>query len=1063
MSTSLDEHYRFRRDLVDRLRRDLLGPGADDELISDPPITRYMAGILYPNDGVRIDPSQDLDDRQESRHGGEDAGEWDPPVSLANVRYPSSMGMTFAVDVASGPISVEVTTARYSTVSEDTTAVDLSDETEGERVNVGKRGALKELPPWRRTAVRPEPFTIDPTVSESNGRHTLTDGLALFYRVRPADAQGRASMTTVLMNTHQGTRGTPRDEISWFQSTIQATAVEPGVSPFVHRPAAEPPASDDDLRSFRLLYRDARSMATGHGCSVTWEPDPQDPDRASRVTTEIIPDYELLLSDSNPAIPTDGIRIRFLAEGRRSEVLDALRKLCEGYRGWIDSREGQADDLAPELRAIADVHLDRCAVALDRMQAGIEVLARDSDAWEAFRLANRAMLLQRARSDWLSSGAAASGPDLGDDQRWRPFQIAFILLCLRGVADHESPDRDISDLLWFPTGGGKTEAYLGLLAFTILLRRLRDPRHGHGVTVIMRYTLRLLTIQQFERASLLICCLESIRRRDDRLGPEPIEIGLWVGQGATPNDLNAAERAIKKLRSGLTLEEGNPLQLHRCPWCATELTPRNVWRAKNPDRLVFGCRNDSCDFSGELPVRVVDEDIYRRRPSLLIATADKFASMPWREEATSLFNRDAPVLAPPELIIQDELHLISGPLGTMAGLYETAVDLLCTREGIRPKVIASTATIRRAQDQTTGLFMRTVAQFPPPGIDASDSYFALVAPREEKAARLYVGLMAPGLSQTSLLVRCYAALLQGAKDTEGPDEVRDAYWTLVGYFNSLRVLGGARMQVQDDVNDRIELLAASADTEPRDIEYRIELTSRESSADIPDHLRRMDIALPDPEALSVILATNMISVGVDINRLGLMAMMGQPQSTSEYIQATSRVGRRWPGLVLTLFNASKSRDRSHYEGFRDFHAALYQGVESSSVTPFSTRARDRGLHAVLVALARHTVPELRPNEAAGDIARFIDKLEPAKQAIINRAALIDGREAEATARELDEIVARWVHKAEQTPDLRYRNTRDPDQALLGNAALDGEDFAAVFPTLWSLRDVDLASNLYQVG
>jgi hypothetical protein len=299
-------------------------------------------------------------------------------------------------------------------------------------------------------------------------------------------------------------------------------------------------------------------------------------------------------------------------------------------------------------------------------------------------------------------------------------------------------------------------------------------------------------------------------------------------------------------------------------------------------------------------------------------------------------------------------------------------------------------------------------------------------------------------------------------DLAGSDEVKDPYWTLVGYFNSLRVLGGARMQVQDDVNDRLELLARTSSAGCRTIDNRIELTSRESSGEIPDHLRRMDVSLPSPDTLDVILATNMISVGVDIDRLGLMAVMGQPQSTSEYIQATSRVGRKWPGLVVTLFNASKSRDRSHYEAFPDYHAALYRQVESSSVTPFSSRSRDRGLHAVLIALARLTIPELRANTAASNVAAVIDRLEPLKLAIVDRAREIDPREAENTERDLDQIIAAWIAKAASDPNLVYADHRQPERALLGDAALSREEFRGVFPTLWSLRDVDQTSNLYQV-
>jgi ATP-dependent helicase YprA (DUF1998 family) len=636
---------------------------------------------------------------------------------------------------------------------------------------------------------------------------------------------------------------------------------------------------------------------------------------------------------------------------------------------------------------------------------------------------------------------------------------------LESVSEAGSEDRALADLLWFPTGGGKTEAYLALIAFTVFLRRLRRrvSGNGAGVTAIMRYTLRLLTIQQFERAALLICSCEAIRLSEPGLGDRPISIGLWVGRTGAPNTLQEARRALDKLRRGdrVTLDEGNPIQLKACPWCGTLLQPKHYYIAQTNPRLVIGCRSPGCIFQNELPVHVVDEDVYRARPTLLVATADKFASLPWRESVASLFDGGADGGEPPELIVQDELHLISGPLGTLAGLYETAVDLLCSRNGSQPKVIASTATIRRAASQTNSLYNRGVRQFPPPGLDARDSYFSVEVPRERRGARLYVGLMAPGASQTTLLVRAYSALLQYASVLAGTDDVRDPYWTLVGYFNSLRVLGGARMQVQDDVSERMAVLAAEGGAEKRPIENRIELTSREPSGDIPGHLRQMAVSLPSPETLDVILATNMISVGVDIDRLGLMVVMGQPPSTSEYIQATSRVGRKFPGLIVTLYNASRSRDRSHYEQFVDYHSALYRQVESSSVTPFSARARDRGLHAVFVALARLLVPELAPRSAAGRVVHVLDKLEPVKERIVGRVAQVAPEESGATARQLEEIQSEWVNRAREVPGLVFDDREHPEQSLLVDAGRSG-DVEGPFPTLWSLRDVDLASGLYLV-
>lgn len=1058
--TGFDPHYDFRRGLVAALERDLKGPGTVDEVITDPPITRYVSGILFPRDAGLIDASEDFESEDPSEDDGEGDG-WDPSISMSYVRYPSSSGMTFAVSISVASfITVRADAARYEPVDR---ANGEEPDAQDKAAPLGKRARPRDQPDWRRLPLSFEPVRIDITSPIPGATVELEDGLTLFSRVRPADGEGRVSVTLILINERTSGSSLGRDADSYFQVRLHATT-EDGGPAFVHRAGVQAVIADEDVAAHRLLYRDSVSIATGHGVAVDWLEDTANRRAATDVWTCVVPTYELRLSDSNPEIPTDSLRMYAFVSGGRADALEALDQLCTQYDAWIAETAYLAKDLDPSLATTADRHLDRCREAATRMRAGLDLLSSDSDAWEAFRIANRAMLMQRARSDWLAGDDHDSPPSLSGDHRWRPFQIAFILLCLPGIADDASAEREISDLLWFPTGGGKTEAYLGLLAFTTALRRLRDPERGHGVTVIMRYTLRLLTIQQFDRAALLICCLESIRGEDQRLGEHPIEIGLWVGRGATPNSLAEAKVSIDKLRQGVRLEKSNPLQLHRCPWCASPITPRNLWIAKAPARLVMACRAEGCDFADGLPVCVVDDDIYVRHPTLVIATADKFASMPWKDECRSLFNADVDGVAPPDLIIQDELHLISGPLGTLAGLYETAVDLLCTAQGRRPKVIASTATIRRADAQTTGLFDRDVRQFPPPGINAADSFFAKEAPPDVKGTRLYVGVTAPGTSQTTLLVRTYAALLQAALELDAPPVVKDAYWTLVGYFNSLRVLGGARMQVQDDVNDRLELLAALHSKPKREIpvDRRIELTSREPSGDIPDHLRRMDIGLPGSETLDVILATNMISVGVDINRLGLMAVMGQPQSTSEYIQATSRVGRRYPGLVVTMLNAAKSRDRSHYESFRDYHSALYRQVESSSVTPFSAQARSRALHAVFIALARLTVQDLRSNDGARRIGQTLDHLDGAKSAILDRVRRVEPDEAAATSAELEQIIAAWVARAEEEPDLVYANQHHPDKALLGDAGLAGEDFQSTFPTLWSLRDVDLSSNLYQV-
>lgn len=1024
-SGMMQTNYRARDELVDILRRDLVGPRSEEERLTDAPFSTYVTAVLYPVTAADIEPENEHDEH-------DDAGEVtyaDPPVSLSNARYPSSMGLTFAVDTtAATSVDVRVTAARYEFVA-------------GGDEDVWVRKPLRfdlELP-----VEKPEP-----------GKELeLEPGLHLYYRVRDADSDGAAAVTAVLINRREAPRF-EKDAHSYFQTALYVD--RDGEPVFTERRQDVVPVDDVDLESYRLIYRDVRSFAVGHGTSATWERAEGDRSRAIEVSTVAVPTHELRLADSNPDIPTDRLTMAGLATNSRAEVVADLRELGDRYESWIADRSGEVSGLDAGLHSIAVAHLQDCTTALTRMRSGIDRLADDDLVWRAFQLGNLAMLRQRARTVWIANGRPESGPQEDDSHRWRPFQMAFMLLNLDGIVDPKHDDRKLLDLLWFPTGGGKTEAYLGLIAITVLLRRLKGKDLGRGVTVIMRYTLRLLTIQQFERAAALICSLDALRRERDDLGTTPISIGLWVGKDGTPATVSDARAALDKIRVNTPVEKGNPVQVRSCPWCGQKLDHKAYWIAKTNPRLVISCRNKECLFSDALPIHLVDEDLYREQPTLVIATADKFATLPWVKGAHALFAVDDK-FAPPELIVQDELHLISGPLGTLAGLYEAAIDLLCTVDGVGPKVIASTATIRRAGPQTMALFGRSMKQFPPPGLEADDSFFAVTAPREHKAARLYVGAIAPGKSQSTLMIRGYAALLQGAKDIEAPNESRDAYWTLVGYFNSLRVLGGARIQVLDDVRERMGLIAKEGDVRP--IGQQIELTSREPSSAIPGHLAALAVEYPEDNALDYVLATNMISVGVDIDRLGLMVVMGQPQATAEYIQATSRVGRQKPGLVLTLYNAGRSRDRSHYESFVTYHSALYRQVESTSVTPFSPRARDRALHAVLLTLARTAVRELRDNGSARDVARYLDVLGTYVDAIASRAELVEPGSGEAVREQLKTVLDGWVARSSEAPKLVYANPRDAINSLLASAdQAEGDGL----PTPSSLRDVDRESNLYLV-
>lgn len=654
------------------------------------------------------------------------------------------------------------------------------------------------------------------------------------------------------------------------------------------------------------------------------------------------------------------------------------------------------DDLAEEHRETAERHLSLCSQAADRMAAGIELLMQDPTAAQAFKLANHAILLQQLRSRQplrkvkvdktgryrtdgsLTSPSWQQAPDRG---KWRAFQIAFLLATLPSVTDPSHDERQQVELIWFPTGGGKTEAYLGLSAFGLFLRRLRDPV-DIGTEIIMRYTLRLLTTQQFLRAGSLICAMEHLRKsHTDTLGAQPFMIGAWLGGDSTPNTRASAIRELRALNR--YPNQANKFLLLRCPWCAAQMGPvpkeRGAPRASpkvagykvQGPTVVLHCPDRACEFSVGLPLLVIDEDIYQSPPSLVIGTVDKFALLAWKPDARAIFGIDPSgnrTGSPPRLIIQDELHLIAGPLGSMVGLYEGVIEALSTdrrEESIaQPKIVCSTATIRRYEQQTHALYGRDqVALFPPPGLDAGDSFFArydMDAEGDKRPGRIYIGVHGGGLgSIQTAQVRTFAALLQAP--TVLSSKGRDPWWTLLAFFNSLRELGTSLSLVQSDIPDYLWVLKNRYGldySQLRHIRTTKELTGRLSHDQIPRAIEELERTASQRSCLDICLASSIIEVGIDIDRLSLIAVFGQPKTTSQYIQVTGRIGRRRdrPGLVVTILSPSKPRDRSHFERFRSYHERLYAQVEPTSVTPYASPVLDRALHAALCAYVRQAGP-----------------------------------------------------------------------------------------------------------
>ena len=999
------------------LHRDLIGPqGADDELIDARPSDQYLTGMLHPRPPEDRDASAEGSAEEEEDRDTISDGDGSPgdSIGMASMRKPNMMGLSFAVMGEHPRLKVRGVGGRYTKRWRTPEGAVSATEVKGGRAC------------WQRLA-----FELEIELPVVYGLHSFPgpDRLSWWVRaLRTEDVLTGApvwQVTVALTNELQP--GFSRDEIeacTWFQIGYEVSVL--GGDRLTPRASRQAETDEDSLTS-GVIYRSAREWAVGHTCAATWSNEPrQDPSgryltageplegeigqvQAVRTTWLPLQRVRATSADGHALFTEESARrtgekhrafdADFLSNASEQALLDALETVPAAYDRWLTDQlqviagHEHSGELRPDAGTQARRHVDTGRLVVARMRAGIDVLRRHPQARRAFQLAQQAMCVQRR---W----AYPDRPLM----RWRPFQLGFQLLALTSLVEPRdqngqvAEDRLVMDLLWFPTGGGKTEAYLGLTAFTLFFRRLRGgPGPGDGVAVLMRYTLRLLAAQQVERAARLVLACDLLRRQDRAtLGQAQLSVGLWVGGDATPNKLAEAVTAEGKKRAR---------QLARCPACNTDLGSGFSWDITSAGSVVR-CDAPGCDLKGErLGVWTVDEELYQQRPSLVIGTIDKFAQIVRNPHTTRLLGSDD---TPPDLIIQDELHLISGPLGTVAGIYEAAIDLICTRDGVPPKVVGSTATIRRASDQVRQLFNRGVLQFPPPILDAEDSCFAVVD--REAPGRLYCGVTTAGRSPKFVLQAICASLMQGAYELAASDQERDPYWTLVTYFNSLRELGGALVMMQDDVEDSIGTYASHHGHARRPIdELPMELTSRVDQADIPGYLKRLEQSYPDQD-LAAVLATNMISVGVDIPRLGLMVVNGQPKSMAEYIQATSRVGRGdVAGLVVTSYNVGRPRDRSHFEAFRTWHQTLYREGEATSVTPFAPRARDRALHAAVVALARHGVRGLRSDPPGLDPKRR-DALEALVDELVARALAVDPSEATNVRADAIAFIDEWADR-----------------------------------------------------
>ncbi|WP_331318996.1 DISARM system helicase DrmA [Methylobacterium mesophilicum] len=1137
-----------RERLLELLRRDLVGPHPDRDgdlarevLAGTSPSTWYLTGYLGPRRGVRAPApmkgaaadeeaaelglaAQRASEGMEQGAPGPGAAADDGATERPPARSfePSSLGLTVLLPRDTEEITARVTWGDYVTEPPLDPAVVVP----AARVAAAAAGELPKTPApgtlhWRRIPrearipirldVRRDGAPRTVTIPESAAPQVPGGGLQLVISARPTRTAGidgvhrdLTALSVFLVNARAETLRRFGDVAFCFQARLELTC-EQGFAARDDR--ASYAAEEFDERLADLHYRDVCSFAVGHNTSGDWA-EPDEDGRVKWVFTNPLPVQEVEKLGADIDLPgvMRGMEALAQAAGDPATLSATLAALPQEYAVWAAGQAASVAAIEGQRRqAVARECLENIATAQARIAGGLAHLLNDPVSREAFAIANQVM----ARAN-RQRGMTLNGKPPAEQRAptWRLFQLAFVLLNLEALAKPNHPDRPVVDLLFFPTGGGKTEAYLGLAAFAIARRRLSHPGlDGAGLSVVMRYTLRLLTLDQLQRAAGLVCALELERRASGRLGTWPIEIGLWLGGAATPNTLGSAKNvkpgtAVHWHREYRAKRGPAPAPLKACPWCGTTLKPESFYLYPNgtaPQRLDIRCDDVDCAFSSSerLPIVVVDDEIYRRLPAFMIATVDKFANVPWEGRAGAFFGHveradttgfygaaepgggspmSAP-LRPIDLVIQDELHLISGPLGTVAGLYETAFDLLASRtiDEVRrgPKIVASTATVRRAEAQIRSLFGRArTAIFPPPGPSRHDSFFAKTD--RESPSRLYTGIASPGRGPKLVFLRTLQTLLAGAQalsSTAEPDPA-DPYLTALCYFNALRELGGARRIVDDEVRTHLATYGAQrvrleppgqpfADRALREIQ---ELTSRYSTDQVSEARTRLGRPARAKDAVDVALATNMISVGLDIGRLGLMVVQGQPKTAAEYIQATSRVGRETekPGLVVTLLNVHKPRDRMHYEQFRSFHMSFYRAVEATSVTPFAARALDRALAATLVAAARHFEPDLTPRSAANRIARNGHAAAAVRAAFEEkmRVAGIETAAIERCLARIDALAVAWAeiadHQTANGDQFVYAN-EEPVRRLLQDPLDDPPNMAANrawFAAGRSMRDTE---------
>ena len=961
------------------------------------PYQHLVTGMLFPQESI-VDNDHSI---------SQDATVVDTevdPLSLSFTYLTAVVGMSINVPTDIKKINIKCSASCYEAIeleAEESNDKKIKKNKYWERKDLDEENLVIELRD-HEIMIFDNKAKIDIRVFESNGNQLVT--ITIINNARK-EKRGKLEQTDVLSRVAMscwitGKRILPYPKV--FRSTM-----------------------DGEEEEQQVLYKDEHIYGVGHACSVKWD-DVSDDHEQNIVSLDFIPTGITRGSKSTLSEYKDSkaISMEFLADpANKQDIIKEMRVFVEPYKAWMDQTIKQLKALSANTnqtdyfeineshKKAIDGLINKLKEALNRINIGIDFIEEDENALDAFQFANKAMLMQMVHGahyvqilDSVEDGNFKffqqnhnhvndfNNIDYFNLQslfgkkykpfEWRPFQLAYFLTTCKSSVIKDDPYRETVDLIWFSTGGGKTEAYLFVSAFLIFYNKIADP-DKNGVEIIMRYTLRLLTQDQFVRSSRFITACEKIRRENiELLGLHEIGIGLWIGGGTSPNKFTntienpGSKEVLKELLKESKPDCSSPFSIGACPWCNTNLVPEKQsqessygFKADESSFEIF-CPSQQCEFHDKLPIQVVDAAIYKNPPTFILGTIDKFVRLAHEVDSGKiLLNKDSKNAV--SLIIQDELHLISGPLGTVTGSIEAAFDTMLSHWGVKPKYMAATATIRGAANQIQKLYARDVAIFPPSGITHADRFFSRIDETDE--GRLYVGIMSQGHTAVTTTVRIAAAMSQSIEEIPAPESELDGYHTLVVYHNSRNEKSKTKTLAAQDIPERIKQIASlnnkrdAGQSPPREFK---ENGISELSADVQNELfdtrKRLELKRGDNDAIDILSVTNIIQVGVDIPRLAAMQVTGQPKTSSEFIQATSRVGRgKNKGLVIVNYIATNPRDRSHYEQFSGYISALNRFVEPTSVTPAAEPALKRSIPTCLVMLAKQVL-DLSQGSQAGE-------------------------------------------------------------------------------------------------